>query len=158
MDKKELVWVSAELAERYKKLGSDEARYQVFEEYLDTISKQSNKDFRANLDGLEEDVAIYTGLMFKVKQAFEKAKNEQLSASYDLWERFEDELPSTNKKIDRLISVIDPLVAKLETVNHNLKRIDTFNVERLIKLLADFEQLSDKGQRIFDFVCQNFKE
>jgi len=32
------------------------------------------RDFAASLEGLEEDAAIFTGLMLKVKQAFEKGK------------------------------------------------------------------------------------
>ena len=158
MHKDELIWVSKEFAEKYNKLNSDEERIKVFEEYYQQISEASKGDFKANLEGLEEDVAIYTGLMLKVKQAFEKAKTEQLTASYDLWEHFEKEIPSTQKKIDGLVNILNPLVTQLDEVNAKLNRIRTFDIERLNETLARFESLSEKGKRIFQFVLDHFQD
>ena len=53
----------------------------------------------AIVEAMEEDAAIFSGLMLKVKQSFGKAKDEALSASYDLWEKYDQERPSVEKKV-----------------------------------------------------------
>lgn len=158
MENKEIVWVDSKLAERYKKIESDENRYKVFEEYLKTVAEESQRDFRANLEGLEEDVAIYTGLMLKVKQSFKKAKDEQLDASYELWEGFEKEIPSIQQKTAQIISTLNPLSKMLDEINSKLKSIDTYGIERMNETLRSFQNLSGKGSKIFEFIVNNFKD
>src|SRR4030042_6696620 len=110
---KELIWVEKEFAEKYKILESDknknEERCKVLDEYIEKISESSRKDFKANLESLEEDAVIYTGLMLKVKQAFGKAKDTALEASYTIWEEYNKEQPNINKKIKDLCELLDPL-------------------------------------------------
>jgi hypothetical protein len=151
-----LIWVNEEQAARFEKCQSDEEKYKVFEEYLTKITEESKREFKANLENLEEDVAIYTGLMLKVKQAFGKAKDEQLTASYAIWENFEKEMPSMKDNIGKLIGVLDPLEAKLKTINEQLGKINTWNIEKLAATLEKFEQLSGRNKEMFDFVIKHF--
>ncbi len=160
MDNKELIWVEKEFAERYKVLESEkdknEQRRKAIDEYISKISESSRNDFKANLESLEEDVAIYTGLMLKVKQAFGKAKDEALEASYSLWEEYDKEKPSISKKIDDLCSLLDPLEKKLNLVNDAFGKIRTFNIDHLIESLCKLAGLYGESREMFDFVVKNF--
>lgn len=160
MDNKELIWVEKEFAERYKVLESEkdknEQRVNALDEYITKISYASRADFKANLESLEEDVAIYTGLMLKVKQAFGKAKDEALEASYALWEKFEEEKPSVSKKITEFCDMLDPLEKKLNSINEALGKIRTYDIDRLVETMAKLTSLCGTNREMFDFLINNF--
>lgn len=152
-----LIWVDEDQAIRYEQCQSEEEGHKVFDEYIDKVKEESKRDFKANLETLEEDVAIYTGLMLKVKQAFEKAKDEQLSLSYLVWENFEKEVPSIRNNVSKIVKILDPLETKLKYINEQLKKIDTWNIERVINAITAFNDLSAKNKQMFEFLINNFK-
>lgn len=162
LDGKELIWVSKEFAEKYKKMQSENAKIdeqvKVLDEYMAQVSEASKNDFKVNLENLEEEVAIYTGLMLKVKQAFGKAKDESLNASYALWEKFEDEKPRIGKKIDQLINILDPLEKKLNSINDLIGKIRTYNIDRLIESIQKLTCLHSEGKEMFEFLVKNFSK
>jgi len=159
-DNKELIWVEKEFAERYKVLESDksknEQRCKALDEYISKISETSKSDFKANLESLEEDVAIYTGLMLKVKQAFGKAKDEALEASYALWEKFDEEKPSVRKKVSDFCDMLDPLEKKLNSINDALGKIRTYNIDRLVESMQKLTGLCGESRDMFDFIIKHF--
>jgi len=151
------VYVTKELSKKMKELDSDEERKKVFEEYFETIEKKSKDEYRANLENLEEDVAIYTGLMLKVKQAFEKAKNEQLKSSYELWEKFDEDIPSIKEKTTNIISKLNPVIEKLKETNDLLNSISTYSFEKLINVIKEVANLYGKDKEMVKFLIDNFK-
>jgi len=161
-NEQELIWVDKDFAERHKELMRDKSKrdiqVKVFDDYLEKIKDSSKQDFKGNLDNLEEDIAIYTGLMLKVKQAFEKAKDEQLSASYALWEKFDKELPYVSEKIEKIIATLNPLQAKLETLNVLLGKVNTWNIEKLGSSIDTLANLYGKNKDMVKFLITNFKE
>jgi chromosome segregation ATPase len=162
MYNKELIWVEKEFAERYKVLESDKTkndqRCKALDEYIDKISKSSREDFKANLEALEEDAAIYTGLMLKVKQAFGKAKDEALEASYTLWEKYDEERPRVSKKINEFCDMLDPLEKKLNSINSQLGKIQTYNIDKLIETMQKLSCLYGDSREMFDFIVNNFRK
>jgi chromosome segregation ATPase len=162
MDNKELVWVEKEFAEKYKMLeGKKEMReLQIaeFEEYMKKVQDQARREFRANLENLDEDCAIFSGLMLKVKQSFEKAKNEHLDASYALWEKFEKEIPDVRKKIQTITETVTPLKKELEDVNALLAKINTYDLDRVIEAIGKLNNLYGTSREMVDFLVNNFKK
>lgn len=161
MDNKELIWVEKEFAEKYKEVESDAGkqnlRIKMFDEYMQKISDRSKEEFKANFESLEEDVAIYNGLMLKVKQTFEKAKNEQLDASYALWEKFDKEMPSVSKKIDNIIEQMNPVIKAVEEINSGLSKINTYKLEGVLDLVSKFNGMTDESKKVVKFLVKNFK-
>lgn len=161
MDNKELIWVSKEFAEKWKKLKEAETTREqqeiVFNKYMESVQAEVQKDFRANLEVLEEDAAIFTGLMLKTKQAFEKAKNEQLDASYQLWENFEKDIPSVREKTQKIIDQLKPLAAQAVEINKSLATIKTYEIDRITESLRAFFNLTGNNKKLFEFIINNFK-
>lgn len=161
-ENQELIWVDKEFAERLKILQSQQSTREeqsaVFNDYLATITDQVRRDFKANLESLEEDAAIFTGLMLKVKQSFGKAKDEQLSASYALWEKFEAEIPSVQKKTEAIIAVLKPLKSELVAINELLGSISTHNIDRLKESIDAFANSYGINKKMVEFLVMNFKE
>lgn len=158
MKDKELVWVEKEQAEKFNAITNDESRYEAFEEYIKRLSDESRREFKANFENLEEDVAIYTGLMLKVKQSFEKAKNEQLNASYAMWDGFEKEIPSIRKKTEEIMLALEPVENKLKNINDLMGKVRTFELDRVIESIEKISNLYGTQKEMIDFLISNFNK
>ena len=160
MKDRELIWVEKEFAVKYQELEKEESknseRIKAFEEYMDKLEEKSKSNFKVNFESLEEDVAIYTGLMLKVKQAFEKAKNEQLNASYSLWEKFESEIPNIKQKTQKIIDELRPLQEELKKTSDLLAKIDTYNMERVIETVGKLSNLYGESKNMVEFLVNNY--
>jgi len=160
MEDTELIWVDKDFAEQWKALTTEKAtremREKVFNEYMKTTTEKVQQSFRSDLENLEEDAAIFQGLMLKVKQAFEKAKNEHLNASYDLWEKFESEIPSIRDKTNKLIETLRPLEAQLNTINGLLGKINTYNIDKFISSISVLASSYGKNKDMIEFLIKHF--
>lgn len=161
MDNKELIWVDGKFAEEYKKLDDDKTKRDeqiaMLNDYLDGVKATSRASFKSNLESLDEDVAIYKGLMISVKKAFEAAKNEQLQDSYALWEKFEKEIPDIEGKTAKIIETLDPLVTKLTEVNDLLMKIQIYEFDRLIDTVSKFANTYGESKEMVEFLINNYK-
>jgi len=161
MKQEELIWVSKEFAAKWKEMtdkeGIREQQEAALNEYMKTVSDKIKEDYRLNLESLEEDSIVFTGLMLKVRQAFEKAKNEHLAASYDLWEKFEAEIPSIHGKVTKIIDVLQPLHVELDKINTLLGKINTYQIEKLNQAISLFASNYGTNKEMIDFLVTNFK-
>ena len=160
-DDKELIWVEKEFAEKYKAVESDanknKERVKALNDYLATVSTKTRASFKGDLETLEEDAAIYKGLMLSVRQAFEKAKNEHMDATYKIWEDSEKELPSTEKKVAQFINKLKPLIVTLKEAESIIKSINTFQIDDFVKSVESFNRLHDNHKEMLGFLIENFK-
>ena len=158
MSEKEYIsaYVPKEFAEKFRKIDSDEQKHIAFDEYLKTVQEKSKAEFKANLESLDEDVAIYTGLMLKVKQAFEKAKDEQLNLSYATWEKFDEEIPSIKEKTSLIVSQLKPITEELEKIKNLLGDINTYRFDQVSQSIATFISLANGNKDLFEIMCKHF--
>lgn len=159
-NKTELIWVDKEFAKIYRELDQEKAttdeKVKAFSEYLDGIKNEVRTEFKLTLEGLEEDSAIFTGLMLRVKQAFESAKKEHYQSSYELWENFDKEIPSIKEKTEKIIATLDPLAEKLTQINDLLGKIQTWNFDKLIETVEKFASLYGNSKDMVEFLVNNF--
>lgn len=134
---KELAWLPVRLC---KKLKRSQDKGEQEKMILDFIS-QSERDLEYSIESLEDDVVRYKGAMLKARKAFEEAKNEQLSANYDLWEKFDKELPSIETKIETLTSKIEPLVKQAVELHSSLEKVKSYEIERFLETLDKVERI-----------------
>jgi len=153
MDNKELIWVDKDFAKNLWKVLEQE---KVFDEYLTTVTEKIRKDFQYSLESMEEDAAIFTGLMLKTKQSFEKAKNEHLDASYQLWEKFEEEIPSTKLKTEALLETLTPLEEKLKEINSLMGKIECYNLDKFVESLSILSMAYGKNKEMIEFLVKHF--
>lgn len=129
IEEKDLVWLPKSLAEKVKQL--EEGREQ--EKLVLTYLEESKSSLKADLETLDEDVAIYVGLMTKARQSFEKAKNEQLNSAYTTWEKFDEELGELRKKVKTVSEEVKPIKDELEQVNELLRQVHSWEINDLLK-------------------------
>lgn len=156
MEGRDLIWVPKEFAAKYKKIESDEEKEKVLDEYIQSVSRAAREDFKCNLDSLEEDAVIFSGLMMKVKKSFEKAKNESLNASYSLWEEYQKELPDVDKKVGEIISHLQPLTDKLNEINSLLNNIRMFDIKQMIEVVSTLSSAYGRNKEMVEFLVKNF--
>lgn len=161
MEGQELIWVNKELAERWKTMTAKQAtrdeQEKVLNEYMDTVLVKIREEYKSNLESLEEDALMFTGLMLKVKQAFGKAKDEHLLASYELWEKFQDEIPSVSKKTEAIIKTLKPLKDELTEINTLIGKINTWNIDELAKSVDLIANMYGANKEMVEFLVNNFK-
>lgn len=153
--KKELIWVPEEFAKQYNDIESEEEKLKVFKAFLETVSTKSKEEFRINLEGLQEDVAIYNGLMLQAKKAFSDALSEQLSGSYKLWEEVSKQIPSTREKIECLKDEIRPITEELKSIESLLKNISTFQLEKTVEVISSVSRLDQRNMEILLRLIEN---
>src|SRR5688572_20798439 len=88
IEEKEIVWLPKSLAEKVKQITDGK----LLELEILKYAEESKSSLRQDIESIEEDVLQYRAFMVKAKNAFKEAKDEQLDASYALWEKFEDDL------------------------------------------------------------------
>ncbi len=157
---KDLIWVEKQFAEKYKELESEKAdrdiKNKVLEEYMESVLDASKRDFRANLDALEEDAAMFSGLMISVKKRFEDAKDEALNASYTMWENYEKEKDDIVKKINSIKNELIPLQENINDINESLSKINTYNLDKVADAVSKMEHMYNSNQKMFKFLVDNF--
>jgi hypothetical protein len=154
MSDKELIWVSADFAKRYNAVESDAEKIKQFEEYLAGVSAQSKADHMANLEAMEEEVAIYRGAMLKAKQSWAAAKDEALNASYALWEQFDKERPNVNKKVAAIVTDLQPLLDMTNQINSAMAKLPVYQLKEVVDLLERIQRLDDRSRLMFESVVK----
>ena len=157
---KDLIWVEKEFAEKYKKLEDksekNAERIKIFEEYIDKVSNSSKSEFKACLESLEEDAAMYTGLMLKVKKTFNDVSNTALCSFEDIWEDYDKNKTTIVKKIKDVTTLLNPLKEQVDSIEKTIKSISSYNLDRLVESLSLLNTLSEKNLDILKFVVKNY--
>jgi len=140
MDKtdKEIVWLPIDLAKKVKDAESTKELDALIIGYLD----ESRGEVKANLESLDADLLQYRAMMTKAKVAFREAKDEQCTASYELWENFDKELPKVKEKIMRIVRILNPLSKQLKEIDDLMRKINTYQLEKVAELLSRIENAS----------------
>jgi len=161
-EEKELIWVEKRFAEKYNMLSEEanknEERLRALNDYIETVSEKTRKDFKSDLECLEEDAAIYKGLMLSVRQAFEKAYDEHKTTSYAIWEAAEKEIPSIEKKVQEFVGKLKPLAVALREINELTKQLDTFNLDRFVDSIINITNLHGQQKEMMGFLIANFSK
>jgi chromosome segregation ATPase len=156
-NEKELVWLPKEIADEVQKLQdpfSEECRA-LIAKYID----EARRDYQNDLQALDEDVLMYRGLLVKAKKSFEAAKNEQLSAHYDVWEKFDKDLPRLEERVNRLTSRLTPLQEDLDEISTTIRKIQTWDIEKLLEIVRNIDGCLNSGNgtsKILKFLVREY--
>lgn len=160
-NEKELIWVSKEFALKYKSLIEGNKKQEIInkelEEYMEKVKKDTRDEFRTSLETLEEDAAMYQGLMLKTKQTFTKLKDEALSSFYSLWEEYDKDQHTITKKINSLKDLLIPLKKDIDQINESLNKINNYPLEKMLELLAKYNNSPEESKNMMNFLFENYK-
>lgn len=156
-EEKDLIWLPKSLVKKIKDIEDTKTIEAEIYKYIE----ESKKDLRINLESLDDDVLLYKAYMIKAKNAFEAAKNEQLEASYALWEKFDTELYEVRKKVEKVKEVMNPIKQELEELKTLMNSVKTYDIEKLlevIKTIATYLSYDGDTAKVVRFLFENYKK
>jgi chromosome condensin MukBEF ATPase and DNA-binding subunit MukB len=156
------IYVDAEFADKFEALEKEtntiDQQEKVWNEYFDKLNNDVKREFSSSLESLEENAAMFTGLMIKVKQTFGKAADEHLNSSYEVWENYDKELPNIRDKTQKMIDVLNPLKNELTEINTLIGKINIWDIEKLIKTISLLSEMYGTNKEMVEFLVNNFKK
>lgn len=156
-EEKELVWLPKSVAKQVQEVIEEKAKETVILRFIE----DSKRDIQICLESLDEDVIRYKGAMIRARKAFEEAKNEQLTANYEMWEAFQKELPNVETKIQKMKEKILPLKKELDEIKTLIDGVRTWDIEELLKSVESVSRhLSYDGDtgKLLKFLFENYKK
>ena len=132
--KKAYAYIPEELALSIKDLEDSTAYEKEILRYIE----DSKLDMRASIEELDEAVILYRAKMIQARDAFKKAKEEELDANYTLWEEYEKDIKSTRQYVEAAKQEVAGLANEVEALNTLLYK---FDVNRLNSFLHSLKQL-----------------
>jgi predicted transcriptional regulator len=121
--------------------------YEQEQMILNFIS-ESERDLEYSIESLEDNVIRYKGAMLKARKAFEDAKNEQLDANYEMWKKFDEELPHIESKIEVLTNKIKPIAEQAKELNSNLEDIKSYRIDSFLETLEKVERVLQNPEMV----------
>jgi hypothetical protein len=152
-EKREIVWLPAELAARVKGIQDKNVLEREILAYIDT----ARKELKSQIECFDDDVLIFRGQLAKAKAAFKEAQEAHYNETYQMWEEFQKTLPQTKDFVQKAVDVLKPLKAELDGVNKLMQTVNHWEIERLIKLLDQVSNANPETQKVLRFLFENFK-
>lgn len=152
----ELVWLPKSLAKKIT-----DAKDPTSQEMLALINgyiDKTRKNYKDNLEYLDEDIIMFRGLLVGVKKQYEEALNSQLSSEYKLWENIDEQRPKLKKKIEVLTDDLKPLTESLKEIDGLLKSINSWEIGKLVEQVSFLSSaLNGETGKMIRFICQKYK-
>jgi methyl-accepting chemotaxis protein len=116
----------------------------------------SKAELKYGLEHLDESVIEYKGLMLKAKKSFREAKEEQLKSSYELWEKFDEELPKIGNQVQQVVKKLNPLTQELQQINELVNSINTHRLDNILETVEKFNSMSTSAKKTIKFLIDNY--
>jgi len=157
MGSEEMIWVDSDLAKEYNSLKGELEKRKMFDDHMKTVKQSIQSEYKTQLESLDDDTVIFRGMLLKAKKAFTDVKVEYVESSYEVWEKFENELPSVRGKVSELTETLNPLKESLTEINDLLKKIDTYGIEKVLDVIERITILYGENKEMVKFLINNFK-
>jgi hypothetical protein len=151
-EEKEIVWLPKKLADKVKALENSD-------NFVDDYIEQSRTEIRANLDTFDSEIIEYRANMIKARKAFEIAKDEMIKASYEIWDKFQDDKKSLCSMATELTNGLLPLTNELKKINDMINGLDEYKIKGLVNLVKAFNnECYGENAKILKFLMDNYKK
>lgn len=155
IEPKEIVWLPAGLAKKVKDI--QDVKY--LEDEIVKYVEQSKRNFKIEIESIDEDILQYRAFMIKAKNAFKEAKDEQLQASYDLWEKYEDDLTKIRDYVSTAKQAVTPLKQELDEIKRLMQEIDKYGIKDLLELIKEINShYYGETANMLKFLFDNYKK
>ncbi len=149
-----LIWLPESLVKKIKKETSEEQQFLFINEYL----KECKIDMSLSIEALDADIIIFKSKMLAAKKAFKEAKDEQLNANYELWEKYDKDLSKVSIKVDKLTDKLAPIANELANIDELFGKIRSYNIDKFLETLNKISNLYGREKEMFKFLIDNFSD
>ena len=154
MSEKDLIWLPKELADKVKDLTDADALNREILNYLE----ESKADLRITVESIDEDILLYRAKMIQARDAFKKAKDEELDANYKLWEKYEEDIKTTKEYVTSAASLLKELTKEVQELNKAFSVIDTDRALGFLNVLQQIQNFNKDEQGFAKFIISEFNK
>ena len=155
-DETKLVWLPVELADKIEAARDPASKENV--DLINTYIDKARKEYKENLEMLDEDVLMFRGLLVGVKKQYKEALSEQLASEYEMWESIDAQRPRIKEKTQQLVDSLTPLSEKLKEIKGLLETIRSWEIEELTKNVSFLSShLQGETGEMIRFICTKYK-
>lgn len=147
------LWVTSKKKKEYEDIMSIRGKEAVVDEFI----KDTKNELRFDLEGLDEDLLIYKGLMVKWTRALQDAFKESTGKKEKLWEEFFNVVPKFSEKVEKLKKDLNPVIAIIDNLEKRLNKFDNWNADKLLNLIEKVSSMSEKDIEIVKLIMDNFE-
>jgi chromosome segregation ATPase len=143
-DRKELIWVSKELADEYKQLESVEEQ----ERAVKKIIESKRLDLEEEQELLSENVLLFKGVCLAHKKELSKVYQEQADLLNTLWEDMGDVSTQISQHVNQMTKQIAPLKREVADLKKELDGLRLYVPERLARLAEQVSSMDEKTKSL----------
>jgi len=143
-DKKELIWVSAELAKKYNDLESVEEQERIVKKVI----ADKRLDIEAEQEQLDESILQFKSVCLAHRKALEGVYKEQSDTLYTLWEDMGDVSSQINQHVRQMTDKITPLKREVEQLKKELSGLSLYVPEQLARIAEQVGSMDEKTKSL----------
>jgi predicted translin family RNA/ssDNA-binding protein len=144
MKKEEIIWVSREIANKFKEATSDENK----EKILSDMIEFEKKEIQTEMEMLEERTQEFKLIGLKYKNTMKEIKNAQIEEMGQLWEEINNYGYDIRSKVESFKNQLSPISKEIKELKKELDSINTYKGRDLIDLSNTVIGMSDKQLEI----------
>ena len=148
---KELIWISKELAEEYKRLDTDIEKSNMVNE----IIRKKRIDINDDLEYLEEDLIRFKGFALSYASKFQEAYKEQGLKIEKIWDDCQEPIEKVRAETNKVKKEIGGILDVVKNISHSLENLDTYKLESIIKIIDKYNMMTDEDKEIFSLILNN---
>lgn len=157
MSDKDLIWLPVDVIAEIKKY--EDPTSVECKKIIDKYIEKLKSEYEENLRQVDEEVAVYRGLMIQAKNSFQKAVQEQLEANYAIWEQFDQQSTDMQKKVDALVNKLKPLKDAFEQIERQINRFDRHGIDSFTQSVDNLARaMNGPAKEMIQFLVDNFKK
>ena len=142
------LWVDAETEKKYNQLKGTIPDDDILQQYID----DTKKNIKFDLDALDDDLLQYKAKVSKWHKAIKEAYQELTDKSYEIFETFDKNRPSFDRKMEEFVASAKPVKAILNDIEKSILNINTWKIDILLELISRISQMSVKEKEILKFL------
>lgn len=123
--------------------------------------EETKSDLKFQSESMDEAIIKYRANMLAFRDSFKKAKDEELEATYSLWEKYDEEIKSLKAKVNESVLALKPLTEILTQVSEGLYRLsrndaaESFN--SIMNMVERYEALPEASKEVFGKFLDTYK-
>lgn len=143
IDGKVLVWVDANIAHKLKVVNDV---LNIKEEEIKPMIQKLKDDISDMEDWLDDDLASFRLHAQKARNTYKKVVEEEMEATYELWEKMSDLRSETREKLDKTRELTKSVKHDICQINESLKNCSIWGLNDLMKLVEKVNSMPDRDR------------
>ena len=140
MSDRELIWVSAALAEEYKQLDSVEEQERLVKKFIEN----KRLDIEQEQEQLTESMLLFKSVCLAHKKALREVYEEQSDLLYKLWEEMGDVSTQIDNHVKGLTNQIKPLRNEVENLKKEINSLSLYVPDKFVSVVEQISQMDER--------------